>query len=124
MIRTGLAAFALLALTACMTDKPPLAFTNQPIDVAKSQTDIETAIVRSLEDRGWMVTEKTPGRVVAKIDVRARHSATIAISYTATTYSIAYVDSSGLDYDAKKGTIHRNYNRWIANLNNDIAART
>jgi hypothetical protein len=35
--------------------------------------------------------------------------------------SIAYVDSKNLKADLKAKTIHRNYIRWIANLDKTIA---
>ena len=40
------------------------------------------------------------------------------VRYTPTTYTIAYKDSTNLDF--KDGQIHKNYNGWIENLNRDI----
>lgn len=40
------------------------------------------------------------------------------IPYDTKFYSILYVKSENLDED--DGKIHRNYNRWINNLNVDI----
>lgn len=46
------------------------------------------------------------------------HRADITIAYDADSYSIRYRDSQNMDYN--NGKIHRNYNRWVANLNYDI----
>jgi len=120
MIRTLLVCAAFAALAACSTSKPPLAISQAPIAASHSTSEVESAILSALAGRGWQVAEKTPGKIVATIDVRGRHSAKIAVLYSAASFSIDYVDSTGLEYDAEKKTIHRNYNRWVANLRNDI----
>jgi hypothetical protein len=123
MNRTLIICAALLATAACSTSKPPLAIDQSPIVATHSVSEVESAILASLDGRGWKVVEKAPGKITAHIDVRAKHTATIAVTYSATSFSVNYVDSAGLDYDAKTGTIHRNYNRWVANLRNDINLR-
>ncbi len=37
------------------------------------------------------------------------------------SYRIEYVDSKGLNVDLEQKTIHRNYMRWIRNLDKEIA---
>nr|WP_256834309.1 hypothetical protein [Pseudomonas oleovorans] len=46
------------------------------------------------------------------------HQAEITIPYSASSYSIRYRDSQNLGY--KNGKIHRNYNKWIHNLDRSI----
>ena len=42
----------------------------------------------------------------------------MSIPYTATSYSINYENS--LNLKAADGKIHKNYNRWVNNLDHDI----
>lgn len=78
---------------------------------------IERAIISAAAKRRWMPKVARPGLVTATIDVR-KHSASIEIPFSRETFSIIYKDSENLDY--RKGSIHRNYNRWVANLALDI----
>jgi outer membrane lipopolysaccharide assembly protein LptE/RlpB len=124
MIRSVLVAAAVLSLGACtFTSKPLMNFDQSAVDPGRTVQEVEQAVLEALKSRGWKVEEQTPGRIVAKIDKRDKHTATIAVTYSATQYSIAYVDSEGLNYDEKTGDIHRNYNRWVNNLNADIQSR-
>ncbi len=124
MIRSVLVAAAMLSMGACtFTSKPLMNFEQSSVNPGYTVQQVEQAVLQSLKARGWKVREQTPGRIVAKLDVRAKHSATVAVNYTATNYSITYVDSEGLNYNAKTGDIHRNYNRWVNNLNADIQSR-
>lgn len=44
--------------------------------------------------------------------------AEVRITYTATSYDIKY--DSSLNLQASGGKIHKNYNRWVRNLDKDI----
>jgi len=44
------------------------------------------------------------------------------IAFDTESFSISYVNSAELRYDAVKKTIHRKYNLWVVNLINDINA--
>ena len=48
------------------------------------------------------------------------HVAVVEVTYDTKTYSIAYKDSVNLDF--ANGTIHKNYNGWITNLDRAIRA--
>lgn len=54
--------------------------------------------------------------LVADILIRDR-SAEIIIKYSQLSYSIEYVKSTNLKYNASKKTIHRNYNNWFVQVN-------
>src|SRR5206468_7431360 len=82
-----------------------------------TMSDVKNAIVRAGNRLGWQMTDATPGVVKARIDLRA-HTATTEIKYSATAFSIQYLESTNLD--AKGGTIHKNYNGWIENLQKEI----
>jgi hypothetical protein len=42
------------------------------------------------------------------------------ISFDTESFSVRYVNSTELRYDAAENTIHRKYNQWVANLVVDI----
>lgn len=120
----GLAA----SLAACsIREKPVLTVVDSPIATAPDQASISETIDAKLTARGWEIMEKTPGKTIAKYskgnpkEDEPGHSATIAVVYDADSYSIEYVDSENLDYDEGKGEIHRIYNRWVHNLDMDLA---
>ena len=65
------------------------------------------------QDRGWIPKVLGSGHVEAQLHVRSR-TAIIDIAFDESTYSVMYKESQNLDY--KRGRIHRNYSRWVANL--------
>ncbi|NEN67729.1 hypothetical protein G3W52_27560, partial [Escherichia coli] len=67
--------------------------------------------------RQWIMSDAGPGVIKGKLQNRD-HVADIKINYSATSYSIVYVSSINLM--AANGKIHRNYNRWVHNLDKDI----
>lgn len=106
------------AIVGCSTAEV-LSIHDAPINANLQARDAGPVIEQALTVRGWQVAARRPGAIDAYIVVR-QHRADIAITYNADSYSIAYRDSQGLNY--RNGMIHRNYNRWIANLNADIQA--
>lgn len=79
---------------------------------------IARAIVRAGTQRGWIMQAIDSNTVRARLEVRS-HTAVVDITFDRQTYNITYIDSTNLNY--RNGRIHRNYNRWIRNLENDIA---
>ena len=67
--------------------------------------------------RGWIIKDAGEGRLRASYHART-HMAAVAIVYNEQTFSIEYLDSNRLGYDGQ--SIHRNYNRWVRNLELDI----
>lgn len=94
----------------------PVVESSGPVSAAQ----VHDAIVGALTDKGWTVREDNPGKILAEIMVRT-HKADIAIDYSSTQYSITYQDSEDLLYDGS--TIHRNYNKWIKLLEEQINVR-
>jgi len=78
-----------------------------------SLDQVGNAIITGSINRGWTPQTLSPGLIEARITVRT-HVAVVEIPYTDTSFGIRYKDSSNLDY--RNGSIHRNYNRWVANL--------
>ena len=78
-----------------------------------TQEEVQNAILRACNRRGWSAQVQDDGAILASIMVRT-HRAKIEIRHTNSTISISYVDSEGLEYS--RDQIHSNYNRWVANL--------
>ncbi len=89
-------------------------------DSQRTLSQYETAIIRAGADRGWVFQRIAPGHLEGTIDVRDRHRATVDIYFDTEEFSIIYKDSDNLNYDAAGNTIHRNYNNWVNNLEQDI----
>jgi len=85
-----------------------------------SAEQVRGAIMEAASDNGWIVTEDDPCRLIMKLVVN-RHRAFVSVDYSATTYSISYEDSVLLLHDGTN--IHRNYNAWVMNLQDQIDRR-
>lgn len=128
-IRTGLISLMLVCtfLVAGCTSNPILNVLDHPITwtthAQRHSKPVEEAILLGLVDRGWTGRVVRPGIIHGSILVRGKHRAEVEIFYDVKKYSIVYKRSQNLDYNSEKGTIHRNYNRWVLNLQNSIDAR-
>jgi hypothetical protein len=111
---------ALVALAACTT-APIRNINDAPVVTGSGKAltgdQVRVAIVGAGTGLGWTMAPTTPGLVTGRIALRG-HTASIDVRYTPTAYSIAYKDSTNLDFG--NGQIHKNYNGWIENLNRDI----
>lgn len=115
--RFGLILTLLLGVAAC-TSKPVMNIENRtPVVAVQSEDDMRRAILAGLQSRQWTVERADRGNIMAMIQRRS-HQAEITIPYSASSYSIRYRDSQNLGY--KNGKIHRNYNKWIHNLDRSI----
>jgi hypothetical protein len=120
LLRAALITLALLTAAGC-TSKPVLNTQHDlPANAQVSEEKMKTVIVNALQKREWTVQRLSPQRVQAEITVRNQYYAAIDITYTRNSYAITYRDSRELGY--KDGKIHRNYNRWVNNLDSDIMA--
>ena len=98
--------------------------------VGTSPDQLVTAITAAAEYQGWRVIGEAPG-VVTAILMRRTHEAVVTIGYDELNFWIDYKDSKNLNYNPKdlvrrrkvatKGPrIHPNYNRWVAELADQI----
>ncbi len=109
----------LIALAGCtsLVQKHILNLPNQNVPLGLSAPQVRRAVIRGATIRGWHVKRLRAGVLSADITVRG-HYAKVTVPYSSGGYSIVYADSKNLD---KEGNlIHRNYNRWVANLNRSI----
>ena len=109
----------LLVLIGCGTSKVVRGIEGSPIPASKTTDQVESAIETGAASLGWKITDKKPGVMTADIQVRT-HAATVEIKYDKNSYSITHKASTNLNYDPQRGTIHRNFNRWVAKLNQAI----
>ena len=107
----------ILVLAGCGRVQPVMNVEHTPVALNLQSKQVKSAIYESAENRGWLVSEIKPGLIRAELYVRSHH-AVVEIPYSDKFYSILYVESENLKYD--DGEIHRNYNRWVNNLNVDI----
>lgn len=94
-----------------------------PVNVDGSHPNLEEikgAILSGCRKRGWMPLIDDERQITCSISVRSSHYAEVEIPYTEKSYSIYYKNSRDLDYNEQKQKIHRNYNKWVANLSSTI----
>ncbi|CDL82346.1 hypothetical protein [Xenorhabdus szentirmaii] len=103
-------------LSGCARNTPILT-PQTTIMTHNSLPDVKKAILEAGQKRKWVMTEVSPGVINGYLKNRD-HDAQIRINYTNKNYSINYVTSHNLK--AHNGKIHRNYNRWVNNLDKDI----
>ncbi|MCP3897975.1 hypothetical protein, partial [Moraxella sp.] len=87
------------------------------ITTQNSTDQVKSAIFEAGLKRGWIMTPAGAGVINGRMASRG-YSVNIRINYSASAYTINYVSSTNLR--ARRGSIHRNYNRWVNNLDNDI----
>ena len=106
-----------LLLVGCGRVQPVMNIEDTPVVYDLQSNQVKSAIIKSVQNRGWTIVKSTSDELIAKITVRS-HSAEVKIPYSSKFYSIIYLNSVNLK--AGDGNIHRNYNRWVNNLNVDI----
>ncbi|MGV8926852.1 MAG: hypothetical protein ACOH2G_14410 [Ewingella sp.] len=104
------------ALAGCARTAPIL--TPQTTIITQNSADqVKSAIFEAGQQRGWIMTPAGAGVINGRLASRD-YTANIRVNYSAKTYTINYVSSTNLM--ASSGSIHRNYNRWVNNLDKDI----
>jgi len=108
-----------LVLGACAGGHPIYNVESAPIVAQKNlnMNDVRTAIIRAGSGLGWQMAPEAPGKIKGTLNVRGL-MAVVDVTHDTKSYSIKYRDSQGLH--AKDGTIHKNYNGWIQNLDKRI----
>jgi len=113
--------FAIAALVGCSRVEPILDVPDGTVPQAAthrlSADEVKNTLAKVALDDGWIVDASVPGRLRCTMKWRV-HEANVDISYSDRGYAIRYVSSDNLM--AGNGDIHRNYNRRIVRLRNDI----
>lgn len=111
-----IAATVVGALAGCARTAP-IEQVNAIVSAGHTEAQVKDSIIKAGAQRQWIMSDAGPGVIKGKLQNRD-HVADIKINYSATSYSIVYVSSINLM--AANGKIHRNYNRWVHNLDKDI----
>ncbi|RXK12563.1 hypothetical protein CP965_08260 [Halarcobacter mediterraneus] len=118
---TGILLVFILILSGCKTAAIHNIDNTDYINDKKVNTKkVENAIVKAAMKRGWGTKKIKTGLIEAKNNVRGKHLVIVNINYNSKGYKISYKDSRNMKYDAGSNTIHKNYNKWIGNLEKDI----
>jgi len=112
-------ACSVLALAGCRT-APIMNVVDAPVGANRNAQQVEQAIISAGNSLGWEMRPAGPGKIEGTLLLRD-HRAVIDIDYNPSRYSIRYKDSSNMHYDG--GSIHKNYNGWIENLDRAIRNR-
>ncbi|WP_127960187.1 hypothetical protein [Serratia microhaemolytica] len=95
----------------------PIENIKTPVSTGHTSEQVKQAIFSAGARYKWVMTETKPGVIHGRQQTRA-HSVDVTIPYSATGYAITYDNSFNLR--AANGKIHKNYNRWVRNLNKEI----
>ncbi|EST17411.1 putative lipoprotein [Pseudomonas putida S610] len=118
LLRAAALGLVLAGIAGC-TSKPVLNPSEQLAAATPyTQQQVQQTILKAIVERGW--TARSVGASVIQADITVRNTfyAAVDIHYSASQFRIDYRDSRELGYDG--GKIHRNYNRWVYNLDRSI----
>ena len=131
--RTVLAAAAAAMLTAAspaLLAAPSREVVPYEVSGLKSSAkEIHEAILKAVPMRKWGVCSDEPGKVtvIYPTNTRAKqYQAVVSVTYADGYFKVDYVSSRGLNEERgckdnpNAVCVHRNVNRWIANLGKDI----
>ena len=110
-------AFAIIGALAGCARTAPVEQIHSTVSAGHTADQVKTAILKAGLHREWIMSEAGPGVIKGRLQARD-HSVEVRIPYSATRYSILY--ESSMNLKAKDGKIHKNYNRWVHNLDHDI----
>jgi hypothetical protein len=106
-----------LGIVACRTAPVLTPRVTLPSNEKRTDTDVANAIKTAGLRYEWEMVDDGPGHMTGTLHLRT-HTAVVSIPYDANSYAIEYQDSERLRYE--NGRIHRNYNRWVNNLSQEI----
>lgn len=111
------AAIAVAGALAGCARTAPVEQIQTAVSAGHTEDQVKQAILRAGVQRQWIMLQTAPGAIAARQQARD-HVVEVRINYSASGYSIHYVSSSNMM--ASGGKIHKNYNRWVHNLDKDI----
>lgn len=111
------AAIAVVGALAGCARTAPIDQVHSSVSAGHTQEQVKNAILKAGVQRQWIMSEVGPGVIKGRQQTR-NHVAEVRITYSATGYDIKYDNS--LNLQASGGKIHKNYNRWVHNLDKDI----
>ncbi|MFZ4834987.1 hypothetical protein [Rouxiella sp. Mn2063] len=104
-------------LAGCANKSEPIHNVMESIAASHTKQEMQKAIVIAGSQQGWIMSSPEPG-LVTGMRSTDKYSAQIKVTYSENYFTIHYVNSTNLD--ARDGFIHKMYNRWISDLDQDI----
>jgi len=97
-------------------------YTDLQTEIGKNvrMQDVEKAFKGCSAHRGWKFQSVSSGNLIGKLIVRGKHYVEVAVKFNSKEYTITYRNSKNMRYDPETNTIHRRYNSWVENLDNDV----
>ena len=89
---------------------------------AATLSQVATSIMEAGASLRWVMADQGPGVIRGILD-RHGNRCEVEIHFDTARFSIQYVSSENLRYDAADGTIHKRYNKWIKSLEHRIRQR-
>ncbi len=120
--------FGLLALSicgmGCTATRTGIQQTQEPravtvADYTPSIVEVRKAIFSGVHAAKWRAQDRAPGLIYATNRWRGS-LVTLAVDYTATTYTVLYKDSTDDDYSAESGNIPKDFPRWASFIAKNI----
>lgn len=111
------AVFVVMGVLAGCARTAPIDNLNSTVSVGLTEAQVRSAIFQAGAQRKWIMNDAGPGLIKGRQQSQG-HVAEVRINYSATGYAINY--DSSLNLRASGGKIHKNYNRWVRNLDKDI----
>lgn len=90
------------------------------IDTPIDTTRFANVARRVLRNRKYVILSDEPGVITYRLD-GSNWNLIMRLCYYSDEYWYEYVSSSNLDADPVRNRIHRNFPRWIQNLEHDLA---
>jgi hypothetical protein len=137
----GVVACATALLAVGCGGRQVLNVSNVPVVTSKSTPsadDVAKAIIRAGINTNWRINEAGPGQLLG-VRTLGAHSASINISYSPQSYGISLKDTTMVEVQSARGgasppggaaaaaqerqTIHRTYNRWVQELDQQIRSQ-
>jgi hypothetical protein len=117
LLLAALLSLAAVPASAQRVPVPIVNYDNVVVTKAATAADVKNAILAAAYATGrkWVVSEPSPGRLIATYHVRT-HTVTTEIRYSATNFSVVYADSIDMKYAPGadgRGVIHPFYNQWV-----------
>lgn len=117
LIKKAVLALSLVFITACNTTAPIMNVDNTAVVGDLTKAEVRKAIITAGVSRGWVMSDTNDHELRGTLALRT-HQAVVRIPYSAKSYSIVF--ESSVNLKENRGRIHRNYNRWVKNLDTDI----
>jgi len=120
-LRLLLLALSLVSVNAAARQGVPV-IDHEQVSVSRSSgqpasaEQVKKAIEAAAAVRGWQVSHKAPGKLIATLHVRGKHTVSTEFSYAAGQFSAKYRDSVNMNFQPGgdgAGLIHPHYNKWL-----------